>query len=86
MFLSISVTDGQPQTPLTRAMLEPCRDDPSGDVRSGLARKLYRHAHNKIADCRLKRRPSWTASLHRPDASLRPNAAAHLRGDRSWHQ
>ena len=47
--LRIRVLD-QSTRVLTKETLEPHRDVVSMDPLSGLARKLYRHAHNKIAE------------------------------------
>lgn len=48
--LDIRLVGGPPQRPLTKAMLAPHRNDSAGAPIASLAHKLYRHAHNKIAE------------------------------------
>jgi hypothetical protein len=47
--LRLQILPGRPTRPLTKDMLASHRDEPSSNVLAGLARKLYRQAHNKIA-------------------------------------
>lgn len=47
--LEITVESSRPREPLGKDDLALYRDVVDDDPRSGLARKLYRHAHNKIA-------------------------------------
>ena len=48
--LRIDITDQAPRRPLTKEMLQPYRDGGAIPVMVGLAGKLYRHAHTKVAE------------------------------------
>ena len=48
--VTVSVFSRVSSRRLTKADLEPFRDVNDGSPISGLARKLYKHAHNKIAE------------------------------------
>jgi hypothetical protein len=48
--LQVRLVGDVPQQRLTKEMPAPHRDDEGDDPRAQLARKLYRHAHNKIAN------------------------------------